>query len=50
MKSGRYYEQFGNENWIRFRHISVNRQLHFASVADEQIIALPACYAAYIGN
>ena len=50
MKSGRSSEQYVKENWIRFRDISVNRRLHFASVADEQIIAVLACYAAYIGN
>ena len=50
MKSGRHSELYVNENWIRFRDISVNRQLHCASVAAKQIIALLACYAAYTGN
>jgi len=50
MKSGRYSEPYVNENWIRFRDISVNRQLYFASVTDEHIIDLLACYAVDTGN
>jgi len=35
---------------MRLTDISVNRQLYGAWGTDEQIIAVLACYVAYVGN